>query len=137
MDNENSIDNKTIINDIREPNAFKGISFSGYKKTEVKKHMIDNMLKGKIEPACNWCAELICAGHFMDLWESIMYFVGKYIHIGNPKIIIYLELRFTIFKNIMKQGFFVNELQLRNNSTIRNLFAESSNRDGRRIESNR
>ena len=86
--------------------------------------MINNMLKGKIEPACYWCSELICAGHFMEIWESILYFVGKHIHIGNPKIVIYLEMRYDIFRNIMQQGFFVNELQLRNNKRIRELFAE-------------
>jgi hypothetical protein len=112
------------INDIRGSPAFNGISFSGYKKTEVKKQFIENMLKGKIEPACHWSAELICSGHFGDVWDSIFYYVGKYIHIGNPKIAIYLEKRYNVFRNIMNQGHFTSELQLRNNDTIRRMFAE-------------
>ena len=112
------------INDIRNPPDFKGVSFSGYKKTEVKKQFVENMLKGKIEPACHWSAELICAGHFEDVWDSIFYYVGKHIHIGNPKIAIYLEKRYNVFRNIMNQGHFTNELQLRNNDTIRRMFAE-------------
>jgi len=112
------------INDIRTPAQFKGISFSNFKKTEVRDQMIGCMQKGKVEPACYWCAELICAGHFMDIWEIILYFVGKYIHLGNPKIAIYLERRFSIFKNIITQGHFLNELQLRNHPNIRKLFAE-------------
>jgi len=112
------------INDIRTPAQFKGISFSNFKKTEVRDQLIGCMQKGKVEPACYWCAELICAGHFMDIWEIILYFVGKYIHLGNPKLAIYLERRFSIFKNIITQGHFLNELQLRNHPNIRKLFAE-------------
>lgn len=112
------------INDIRTPTEFKGISFSKYKKTEVRTALIQNMLKGKIEPACYWSAELIAAGHYMDLWETIIHYVGKHIHLGNPKIVIYLEMRYEIFRNIMSQGHYINELQLRNNVTIRKLFAE-------------
>jgi len=114
----------SLINDIRKPSEFKGFSFSNYKKTEVKQQFINNMMKGKIEPACNWCAELICSGHFEDVWEAIFYFVGKYIHIGNPKIAIYLHKRLTVFRNIVEQGHFTGVIQLRNNSTIRKLFAE-------------
>jgi len=112
------------INDIREAGAFKGVTFSKYKKTEVKNQMLENISKGKIEPACYWCAELICAGQYTDIWEIILYYVGKHIHLGNPKIVIYIQNRFEIFKNIVSQGHFLNELQLRNNATIRKLFAE-------------
>jgi hypothetical protein len=85
------------------------------------------MSKCKIEPSCYWCAELISAGHFSDLWECILYFIGKHIHIANPKIIIYLDKRICIFSNIIQQGHFTSELQLRNNLTIRKLFAEITN----------
>jgi hypothetical protein len=60
----------------------------------------------------------------MDLWESILHYAGKHIHLGNPKIIPYLEMRFEVFRNIIHQGHHLNELQLRNNPTIRKLFAE-------------
>lgn len=118
------ISDNSEINDIRSPSLLKGISFSNYKKSEVKTAFIDSMKKGKVEPACNWCAELICAGHFMDVWEIILLFVAKYIHLGNPKMLIYLEMRYNIFRNIMAQGHFTSEIQLRNNGSIRKLFAE-------------
>ena len=121
---KNSVDQLSFINDIRTQANFKGISFSKYKKTEVKKTFIESMLKGKIEPACHWCCELICAGHFTEVWEIIMYYMGKHIHLGNPKLVIYIEKRYDVFKNIMNQGHFINEMQLRNNSIIRKLFAE-------------
>lgn len=114
----------TEINDIRSPAQFKGVSFSKYKKTDVRKQLLENIHKGKLEPACYWSAELVAAGHFMELWEAILHYAGKHIHLGNPKIVIYLEMRFEIFRNIMATGQFLNELDLRNNSTIRKLFAE-------------
>jgi hypothetical protein len=114
----------TDINDIRQPGDFKGFSFSNYKNSEVKKSFKDSMLKGKIEPACYWCAELICAGHYMDAWECILNYVGKHIHLGNPKLIIYLEMRYSIFREIMSKGNYINELQYRNNDKLRKLFAE-------------
>jgi len=69
------------INDVRTPTEFKGESFSKYKKAEVRNQLIENMSKGKIEPACYWSAELICAGHFMELWETILHYCGKHIHL--------------------------------------------------------
>jgi hypothetical protein len=114
----------TEINDVRTSGEFKGVTFSKYKKTEVRNQMFENIEKGKIEPACYWCAELVCAGHYMDIWETVLYYAGKHIHLGNPKIVIYLQNRFSIFKNIFAQGHFFDELQLRNHPTIRKLFAE-------------
>lgn len=123
-DTKNSVPINYEINDIRMSNQFKGESFSKYKKTDVHAQLITNMSKGKIEPACYWAAELVCSGHYIDLWESILKFVGKHIHLGNPKIVVYLESRYAVFRTIMQQGHFTNELQLRNNITIRRLFAE-------------
>ena len=114
----------SLINDIRTSGQFKGVTFSKYKKTDVRNQLIQNMVNGKIEPSCYWAAELICAGHYMELWEAIIHYVGKHIHLGNPKLAIYLEMRYNIFRNIMAQGLYVTELDLRNSSKIRGLFAE-------------
>lgn len=112
------------INDIRTPPQFRGISFSGFKKTDVQKQMTENMKKGKVEQACYWCAELVCAGHYADIWEIIFHYFGKHIHLGNPKMVIYLQMRYVVFKDIMETGKFTHELNLRNNKQIRQLFAE-------------
>lgn len=119
-----SIPDNSMINDIRSPSQYKGITFSKYKKTDVRNQLIKNMINGKIEPASYWSVELICAGHYMELWETILHYVGKHIHLGNPKLVIYLEMRYNIFRNIMSQGHYITELELRNSDKIRKLFAE-------------
>lgn len=112
------------INDCRKSTDFKSISFSKYPRAKVKQVLIKCLYNNSIEASCHWSIELICAGHYKDLWEIIIFYMSKYIHIGNPKLPIYIDLKFQCFKNIIDGGYIDNELILRNNKSIRTLFAE-------------
>jgi hypothetical protein len=112
------------INDKRDIKDFRGISFSKFKKTDVQKQFINSVLDSSIEPACYWGAELICAGHFKDLWDSIILIFAKHIHGANPKLAVYLDRRLMGFIEILNNGYLSNELRMRNNEKIRKLFAE-------------
>lgn len=110
-----------MIEDIRTMDQLKVITFSKYKRCDVKKEWLDSMVQHKIESSCHWTTELICSGLFSDLWELILLFYAKYIHSGNPKLPIYLDRRFQWFKQVAHG---VDELSLRNNVDIRKLFIE-------------
>lgn len=120
--NYNMNDNE--INDIRISKDFKGMTFSKFKRSEVKKLLIKELFNENLEQSQYWSVELICTGCYMDLWEIIILFISKYIHLGNPKLPTYIEMRFNNFKNIVTNGYIGNELAMRNNMKIRNIFAE-------------
>ena len=114
--------NYTEIDDLRD--SFNNITFSNYQKSKVRKELLTCIYKNKIENSLYWCAELICSGHFLDLWDIIITYYVKYIYIINPKLVIYISMRFNNFKSILNNGYNDNILRLRNNQKIRNIFCE-------------
>ena len=114
------------INDVRTEKDFKSISFSGFKKSDVTKELLNSLMNNKVEPACYWSAELVCSGHYIDLWNVLINFLGKYIHLANPKLSIYLDKRIQDFKSLMESGYVGQELRLRNNDRMREIFSEVS-----------
>ena len=112
------------IQDIRISKEFKNITFSNYKKSEVKKELVKSILDEKIEDSCYCSAELICAGHYKELWELLLIICTNNIHLGNVTLPIYLNMRYENFKEIVINGYVDNEILLRNNKKIRQMFCE-------------
>lgn len=112
------------IVDTRKSTEFKTKTISNYQRCAVKNALIDNLTKSNIEVSCYWAAELICSGLFIDVWETLILYYTKFIHIGNPKLPIYFEIRFETFKQIYNQMDELDDIDLRNNITIRKLFTE-------------
>jgi hypothetical protein len=112
------------IEDIRTIEGFKNISFTGYKLSDVKKELINSIHNNKMENLCYWTCELICSGHYLFLWEIIVFYMTKYIHTGNIKLCLYLDLRYTKFREIINNGYIGSELKMRNNELVRRIFLE-------------
>ena len=115
----------TEICDIRPLRDFQTYTFSKYKKADVRKELLDGLISAKIETACFWAAEFICGGQINELWQCLIYFYSRYIHLGAPKVAIYLERKIFYFNNIYQNAIKeYTELDLRNNYIIRQLFVE-------------
>jgi len=110
------------IDDVRT--EFKNITFSKFQKSKARQELLTCIYNCKIENANYWAAEFICSGHFLDLWEIIILYATKYIHCGNPKLPIYLNMRYDNFTSIINSGYSNNIIILRNNTKIRKLFCE-------------
>ena len=110
-----------IISDIRPIDQFRNTTFSKYQRSAVKKELVQSLIQSKIEPSMYWLIELLCSGHVSDIWEIILFFYAKHIHVSNPKLPFYIESRFIIFKQCIETS---DELTIRNNEIVRKLFAE-------------
>ena len=60
-------------------------------KTQLKTQFTLSLVNGKIEPACYWCCELICAGHFMDVWEVVFILLANIFTLLTQKYLFILK----------------------------------------------
>ena len=118
------MEEKYVIEDTRV--QFTKTTFSHYEKRKVKDELLSSILAGKTENACYWCAELICSGHLQDIWNIVILVMSEYINIVNPKLPIYIEKRYLMFRNYMKEQWNETnkELDIRNNRKVREIFVE-------------
>ena len=108
---------KDAIEDTRQAAELRSLTFSNYKRNEVKKELLNALLAGRVENSCYWCAELICSGGLVDVWNVVLKMTSEYINVANPKLPTYVELRYRYFRTCMKD--IEIELHARNNAKIR------------------
>jgi hypothetical protein len=112
-----------LINDARTSSDFVGTTFSKYQKSQVRNALLKAIRESSMEAALNWSAELICAGHLLDLWDIVFLVMSKHIHLANPKLPVYVATRYATFKKLLLESGGL-ELELRNHRVVRQLFAE-------------
>ena len=122
-------DDRTVID-------FKTCSFSNYKRTHVCSALLNSLVSASsssgsggggveaLHEACFWSAELIAAGHYSDVWDTLLFYYCKHVHIANAKLSIYLQMKFDYFKQLMNSDDIISELDARNNQQIRQTIAE-------------
>ena len=126
------VQDETRIEDTRSIRDFGSTTFSGFKKTQVKKKFLKSLLnESSIEESCFWCIQFIACGSLMEIWDIIIQVLGKHIYIANPKLAIYIDNCYQRFREILLEprkkiqsyagG---NEHLTRNNNDFRELFAQ-------------
>ena len=114
-----------LINDTRLLIDFKDKTFSGYKKSDLFNILFKSIDKNKIESACNWITECLISGYTLPIFEKLLIYSCKVVHINNPRLPFYLLNKAQIIDNQMKRLNVKNKdivLLLRNSQMIRNLF---------------
>jgi hypothetical protein len=78
----------------------KNMTFSGYKKTQVFQQLKKSILKGEVDKACFWAAELDASSYTEEMWNKIMLFACKEINYANPNLPTYLYKSYRDFRRI-------------------------------------
>ena len=115
------MDEKYKINDDRSMKELIQKSFTGYQKKDVINAVLKSIEEKKIENACFWTCECIVSGYTLNLWEKLINFSSKIIHINNPKLPSYLYRKDMVFMNqinLLKKD---ELILLRNSQMVRNL----------------
>ena len=119
------MDDIFLINDNRPSISFKTKTFSGFKKNDIINAVLKNIESKKVENACHWTCECIVSGYSLILWEKLINFGSKIVHINNPKLPYYLYRKNLVFMNQINRLNTKSKdkyLYLRNSQMVRNLF---------------
>ena len=114
-----------IIIDPRPLEAFKDKTFSNFKKKDVYKKLFKCMEIDKVEEACYWCTECLISGYACELFEKLILFNSKVIHINNPNLPEFLWRRYKTFLNSFNHISKKEKeklIHLRNTQSVRNCF---------------
>ena len=89
------------IDDCRDIDSFKIKTFSGYKKTDVIKALINSIDNVKIDAICHWISECIISGYTIEIFDKIILHSSMLIHINNPTLPMFLYSKLIEFNNFV------------------------------------
>ncbi len=113
-----------MIEDDRQEDAFRQTTFSGHRKTEVRKELVKAMRDSRHETACHWAAELVCSGDIESILPAAIEVYSRHIHTGNPRLALYLASAIRRYTDLLAADPFKIMIHLRNNTAIRELICE-------------
>ena len=111
------------INDNRVSSYFTKTTFSNFKKTELIKAFSQSLEEKNMEKGSYYISEMVCSGYYIEVWNMLINHICKFIHIANPRLIIFLKHKMYRFK-VLAKSVQKDDIELRNNSEIRNMFCE-------------
>ena len=97
------------------------MTFSGYKKTQVFQQLKKSILKGEVDKACFWAAELDASSYTEEMWNKIMLFACKEINYANPNLPTYLYKSYCDFRRISHNW---SKKEMCNSQELRNRLCE-------------
>ena len=114
----NNIPKQFEIHDKRISKDFDKKTFNGYKKTDIFKELLKNILSGNIEKSILWATELHCSGYTNIIYDKLFNIFTKEINKANLSII---DLFINDFLLLKKRTELYNQsIDLRNDQFVRN-----------------
>jgi len=114
------MDSEYLIIDPRPSECFKEKTFSGFKKRDIFKELFKTIEDKKIESACFWITECIVSGYTVEIFEKLINYSSKMIHINNPNLPSFLLNRFNCFMNSISDIDKKQLIHIRNTLSVRN-----------------
>jgi hypothetical protein len=109
--------NTEDILDTRTSAQFYEITFSGYERKRVKQLLEMALYEGQLDKAVMAMVELVCAGHFNDIWQTCLLVYLRFVHLNSINFLVFFHQSWLTFRKIVGQN--KKSLSFRNHSEIR------------------
>lgn len=106
---------------VRDTRKFDKTSYSQYNKKSVFTEWSKAILHAQYETACHYVAEIDCSLWQDELWEKMIIFASRHIHLHNPSLPTFLNRQFTKYLELLKNE---TPTRLRNNESHRKILCQ-------------
>ena len=114
------MDSEYLIIDPRPSDCFKEKTFSEFKKKDIFKELFKTIENKQVESACFWITECIISGYTYEIFEKLINYSSKMIHVKNPNLPSFLSNRFNCFMNSISNIDKKQLIHIRNTLSVRN-----------------